>query len=147
MTITWLIVQDPVFSSSDTGHLCPLYFLFPAVLIKEYIILTPIYIKLNPSKPTQTMVSKYWIILYWHSGFGAYNRVWIFKHSFFSILLIHEESHGEVYRDFQPSLTSSAGGAKGMGSMHPQHILPNCQLCINTEPTTSIGRLIKSSRL
>ena len=33
------------------------------------------------------------------------------------------------------------------GSVHPQLILPNCQLCINTEPTTSIGRLIKSSRL
>ena len=33
------------------------------------------------------------------------------------------------------------------GSVHPQPILPNCQLCINTEPTTSIGRLIKSSRL
>ena len=30
------------------------------------------------------------------------------------------------------------------GSVHPQPILPNCQLCINTEPTTSIGRLIKS---
>ena len=33
------------------------------------------------------------------------------------------------------------------GSEHPQPILPNCQLCINTEPTSSIGRLIKSSRL
>ena len=33
------------------------------------------------------------------------------------------------------------------GSVHPQPTLPNCQLCINTEPTTSIGRLIKSSRL
>ena len=33
------------------------------------------------------------------------------------------------------------------GSVHPQPILPNCQLCINTEPTTSIGRLIKASRL
>ena len=30
----------------------------------------------------------------------------------FLILLTHEGSHGEVYRDFQPSLTSSAGGAK-----------------------------------
>ena len=29
------------------------------------------------------------------------------------ILLTHEGSHREVYRDFQPSLTSSAGGAKG----------------------------------
>ena len=36
---------------------------------------------------------------------------------FFSILLTHEGSHREVYRDFQPSLTSSAGGAKG-GSDH-----------------------------
>ena len=33
------------------------------------------------------------------------------------------------------------------GSVHPQPILANCQLCINTEPTTSIGRLIKSSQL
>ena len=32
---------------------------------------------------------------------------------FFSILLTHEGSHEEVYQDFQPSLTSSAGGAKG----------------------------------
>ena len=32
---------------------------------------------------------------------------------FFSILLTHEGSHREVYRDFQPSLTSSAGVAKG----------------------------------
>ena len=35
------------------------------------------------------------------------------KCCFFSILLTHEGSHKEVYRDFQPSLTSSAGGAKG----------------------------------
>ena len=33
--------------------------------------------------------------------------------NFFSILLTHKGSHREVYRDFQPSLTSSAGGAKG----------------------------------
>ena len=32
---------------------------------------------------------------------------------FFSTLLTHEGSHREVYQDFQPSLTSSAGGAKG----------------------------------
>ena len=32
---------------------------------------------------------------------------------FFLILLTHEGSHREVYRDFQPSLTSSASGAKG----------------------------------
>ena len=32
---------------------------------------------------------------------------------FFSILLTNKGSHREVYRDFQPSLTSSAGGAKG----------------------------------
>ena len=36
---------------------------------------------------------------------------------------------------------------QAIGSVHPQPSLPNCQLCINTEPTTSIGRLIKSSRL
>ena len=68
----------------------------------------------------------------------------------FSILLTHEGSHREAYRDFQPSLTSSAGGAKGCSDYRfraPQPILPNCQLCINTEPTTSIGRLIKSSQL
>ena len=59
----------------------------------------------------------------------------------FSILLTHEGSHREVYRDFQPSLTSSAGPVPRVdqttGSVHPQPILPNCQLCINTEPTTS----------
>ena len=32
---------------------------------------------------------------------------------FFSILLTNEGSHRDVYRDFQPSLTSSAGGAMG----------------------------------
>ena len=32
---------------------------------------------------------------------------------FFSILLTHEGSNREVYRDFQQNLTSSAGGAKG----------------------------------
>ena len=35
------------------------------------------------------------------------------KQGFFSILLTHEGSHREVYQDFQPSLTASAGGAKG----------------------------------
>ena len=37
----------------------------------------------------------------------------IWAGDFFSILLTHNGSHREVYRDFQPSLTSSAGGAKG----------------------------------
>ena len=32
---------------------------------------------------------------------------------FFSFLLTHKGSHREAYRDFQPSFTSSAGGAKG----------------------------------
>ena len=41
----------------------------------------------------------------------------------FSILLTHEGSHREVYRDFQPSLTSSAGGAKGC-SDHSFRALP-----------------------
>ena len=31
----------------------------------------------------------------------------------FFLLLTYEGSHREVYRDFQPSLTSSVGGAKG----------------------------------
>ena len=35
------------------------------------------------------------------------------QQAFFSILLTHEGSDREAYRDFQPSLTSSAGGAKG----------------------------------
>ena len=35
-----------------------------------------------------------------------------FRVIFFSNLLTHEGSHREVYRDFQPSLTSSAGSAK-----------------------------------
>ena len=69
---------------------------------------------------------------------------------FFSILLTYEGSHREIYRNFKPSLTSSAGGAKGCSDHRfraPQPTLPDCWLCINTEPTTSIGRLIKSSRL
>ena len=47
---------------------------------------------------------------------------------FFSILLTHEGSHREVYRDFQPSLTSSTGGAKGFSDHKfraPQPTLPN----------------------
>ena len=66
---------------------------------------------------------------------------------FFKILLTHEGSHREVYRDFQPSLTFSAGGAKGCSDHRFRAPPPNCQLYINTESTTSIGRLIKSSRL
>ena len=31
------------------------------------------------------------------------------------------------------------------GSVHPQPTLPNCEFCLKTEPTTRIGRLIKSS--
>ena len=50
---------------------------------------------------------------------------------FFSILLTHEGSHREVCRDFQPSLTSSAGpvprvNQTTVGSVHPQPTLPNC---------------------
>ena len=45
-----------------------------------------------------------------HSWFGKKNLNIL---SFFSILLTHEGSNREVYRDFQPSLTSSANGAKG----------------------------------
>ena len=37
----------------------------------------------------------------------------VLAQSFFSILLTDKGSHREVYRDFQPSLTSFAGGAKG----------------------------------
>ena len=35
------------------------------------------------------------------------------RRGFFSILLTHKGSHREAYRDFQPSLKSSTGGAKG----------------------------------
>ena len=55
-----------------------------------------------------------------------------------------------AYRDFQPSLTSSAGGAKGCSDHRfraPPAYTANCQLCINTEPTASIGRVIKFSQL
>ena len=50
---------------------------------------------------------------------------------FFSILLTHEGLHREAYRDFQPSLTSSAGPVPRVlqttGSVHPQlATLPNC---------------------
>ena len=38
---------------------------------------------------------------------------WLETMFFFSILLTHKGSHREAYRDFQPSLTSSAGRAKG----------------------------------
>ena len=55
-----------------------------------------------------------------HFGFG-FLHYWIhlkgwmlhlYVAKFFSILLTHKRSHREVYQDFQPSLTSSAGGAK-----------------------------------
>ena len=55
--------------------------------------------------------------------FNASKTVVIFFFFFFSILLTHEGSHREVYRDFQPSLTSSAGGAKGL-SDHRFHAPP-----------------------
>ena len=42
---------------------------------------------------------------------------------FFLILLTHKGSHREAYGDFQPSLTSSAGGAKGF-SDHRFHAAP-----------------------
>ena len=61
---------------------------------------------------------------------------------FFSILLTHEGSNREAYRDFQPSLTSSAGPVPRVDQTsgfvhHKQPTLPNCYLCINTERTTS----------
>ena len=37
----------------------------------------------------------------------------VFWGVFFSILLTHKGSHREVYQDIQPSLTPSAGDAKG----------------------------------
>ena len=73
--------------------------------------------------------------------------------SFFSfsfMLLIHEGSHREVYGDFQPSLTSSAGGAKGCSdtcSVQPPsntaQLLTLLQHRANNQYRT---RLIKSSR-
>ena len=54
---------------------------------------------------------------------------------------------GRSTRNSNPVMTSSQvvpRVAQTTGSVHPQ---PNCQLCINTEPTTSVGRLIKTSRL
>ena len=95
----------------------------------------------------------------WDVQIGSLGRACVFnrKHTlllwchFFFILLIHEGSHREVYQEFQPSYhifpQVVARVVQTTGSVHPQPTLPNCQLCINTEPTTSIGRLIKSSRL
>ena len=54
---------------------------------------------------------------------GNVNSNWLGRSGFFSILLTHEGSHREAYRDFQPSLTSSAGGAKGC-SDHRFRVLP-----------------------
>ena len=73
---------------------------------------------------------------------------------FFSfILLIHEGSHREAYQNFQPSLTSSAGGAKGF-SDHRFRAPPAGLYCpiANSASTQSQQpvnrrRLIKCSRL
>ena len=46
------------------------------------------------------------------------------QQTFCSIMLTHKRSHKEVYRDFQPSLTSFAGGAKG-GSDHRFRVPPD----------------------
>ena len=57
---------------------------------------------------------------------------------------------GRSTRNSSPVMTSSAGGAKGFSDHRfhaTQPTLPNCLLCNNTETTTSIGWLIKSSRL
>ena len=66
-------------------------------------------------------------------------------HLFFT-LLTHEGSHSKAYRDFQPSLTSSTGPVPAVvsttGSVQPQPALPNCQLCVNSEPTINGGQLI-----
>ena len=55
------------------------------------------------------------------------------------ILLTHEGSHREVYRDYQPSYDiirrSGAKGYLDTGSVQLQLTLHNCQLCIKTEPT------------
>ena len=50
---------------------------------------------------------------FWTCFFSPASKSAYITLSFFSILLTHEGSHREAYRDFQPSLTSSAGGAKG----------------------------------
>ena len=71
---------------------------------------------------------------------------------FFSILLNHKGSHREIYRDFQPSLTSSAGGAKGWSDHRfraPPAYTASQLLTLHQHRanTQFIGRLIKSSRL
>ena len=76
--------------------------------------------------------------------------VFITKEIIFFILLTYKGSYMEVYQDVKLSLTSATGGTKGcldhMFSAPPAYVA-HCQLCINTEPTASIGRLIKYSRL
>ena len=66
--------------------------------------------------------------------------------SFFCfILLTHSADHiGRSPGLLNPVMIFSAGGAKGISNtVQSQPTLPDCSLCINTEPTTSIGRLIK----
>ena len=58
----------------------------------------------------------------------------------FFILLTHEGSHREVYRDFQPNLTLSVSGAKGL--FIPQvPCLSSLHCPVNAEPTTSSGQI------
>ena len=82
--------------------------------------------------PIETMSSPFYngfkLIFIFYTSFGNL-RSYTF---FLSILLTHEGSHREVYRDFQPCLTSSASPVPRVvqttGSVHPKPILPNCQL-------------------
>ena len=63
----------------------------------------------------------------------------------------HEGSHREVYRDFQPSLTSSAGGAKGCSDHRfrapPAYTAQLPTLHQHRANNQRIGRLIKSCQL
>ena len=63
---------------------------------------------------------------------------------FYFILLTHKRSHpGRSTRNSNPVMTSSVGPVpkvdQNTSSVHPPPRLPNCLLCINTEPATSIG--------
>ena len=107
---------------------------------------TQLFFKLRPRKPTLLRLKRLFSQTYYYAFLIHSFAVYVQSVTFFSILLTHEGSHREVYLDFHlPKVVPRV--VQTTGSVHPQPTLPNCYLFINTEPTTSIGRLIKSSRL
>ena len=93
---------------------------------------------------TSNIWSTFFMLFFFHSFFLSFclstNRYCPIIPPFFLsfVLLIHEESHREVYQEFQPSYNIFRRWCQGL-------FRPQVPFCINTEPTTSIGPLIKSS--